>query len=338
MRRKIHGSVATSTSTPLKRRRGPLNPKAPRCSTWYHWNCVARNTLDPVDIIDKVRHRFPSAARVLTRGAQWYCSDCLKANPDFKVSYREPPRKSSRTTAKINYANLNVHMGHDPDRFITLAESKAAKIIDAFGAPPPEPSPTPGSDSESDGGPPRKKRATEKAKGPPGFEGFRVFKGHQLDEKWLYEDPTAMTEPIVVDNEDGKALEGLDMGMPPPTIMISDVARQVGQDVPVEVIDVASQSELSRWTLGQWATYYEDPKRDKVRNVISLEVSETKLGKQIRLPRVVRLLDWVDNVWPDELKVEGSGAYPKVQKYCLMSVARCWTVGHVDLLSLARRH
>ena len=94
-------------------------------------------------------------------------------------------------------------------------------------------------------------------------------------------------------------------------------------------IDVASQSDLAHWTLGQWATYYHDPNRTKVRNVISLEVSHTPLSDRIVPPKVVRLLDWVDNIWPKELKAQYD--YPKVQKYCLMSVARCWTVSLPDL-------
>lgn len=254
----------------------------------------------------------------------------MGADPSLKPTYREPPRKSSRTTAKINYANLNMHLGHDPDRFITLAESKV-DIVDAFGGTPAEePTAVDVEDESDEDERPRKKRATAKGKGkaagPPGFKGFRTFKGHELTREWLYTDETAMTEPVIVEYEDGKALEGLDMGMPPTSTTISNVAEQVGPETRVEVIDVASQSELSRWTLGEWARYYEDPKRDKVRNVISLEVSETDLGAKVRIPRIVREMDWVDTIWPEELKVEGSGTYPKVQKYCLMSVARCWTV------------
>lgn len=54
------------------------------------------------------------------------------------------------------------------------------------------------------------------------------------------------------------------------------------------MIDCASQSSLSNWTLGQWAQYYSSPDRDKVRNVISLEVSDTKLGKMVVAPELVR--------------------------------------------------
>ena len=44
-------------------------------------------------------------------------------------------------------------------------------------------------------------------------------------------------------------------------------------------------------------------------------------------------MDWIDKVWPRHLKemqVEATNSledmmYPKVQKYCLMSVQGCWT-------------
>ncbi|KAL8182915.1 UNVERIFIED_CONTAM: Lysine-specific demethylase 2A, partial [Gekko kuhli] len=53
---------------------------------------------------------------------------------------------------------------------------------------------------------------------------------------------------------------------------------------------------------------------------------------------VVDLIDWVDNMWPRHLKesqTESTNAildmqYPKVQKYCLMSVRGCYTDFHVD--------
>lgn len=52
----------------------------------------------------------------------------------------------------------------------------------------------------------------------------------------------------------------------------------------------------------------------------------------------VRFIDWVDCVWPRHLKEaqrESTNAldemmYPKVQKYCLMSVKGCYTDFHID--------
>src|SRR5882757_855661 len=84
-------------------------------------------------------------------------------------------------------------------------------------------------------------------------------------------------------------------------------------------LDVATQSNSPGWTLGRWAEYYntEPSKRDKIRNVISLEISGSKLADQVLPPRLVRELDWVEKFWPSTRKGKGH-AYPKVQLYCLM--------------------
>jgi len=94
--------------------------------------------------------------------------------------------------------------------------------------------------------------------------------------------------------------------------------------------DVISQSTSPNWTLGKWAEYYHSPAtdRDKIRNVISLEVSGTLLGAKILPPRLVREIDWVEKFWPPNKRIPGQ--YPKVQLYCLMSVAQCWTVSRLN--------
>lgn len=131
--------------------------------------------------------------------------------------------------------------------------------------------------------------------------------GHELakeGDEWVYGEQ-GMMEPFVVEHEDGLGLQ-----MPPRSITVKEVAELVGAcslldsvvdarlahstcappgpKTPLEVIDCASQSSLSNWTLGQWAKYYDDPKRDKVRNVISLEVSESRLGAMVQAPELVR--------------------------------------------------
>ena len=95
--------------------------------------------------------------------------------------------------------------------------------------------------------------------------------------------------------------------------------------------DVATQSNLPGWTLGKWAEYYnsEPTKREKIRNVISLEVSGTELADQILPPRLVRDIDWVEKFWPNTKKGRGH-LYPKVQLYCLMGVANAWTVSRLS--------
>lgn len=96
--------------------------------------------------------------------------------------------------------------------------------------------------------------------------------------------------------------------------------------------DVNTQSTAPGWTLGKWADYYETEAsaRDKIRNVISLEISGTDLADKVLPPRIVRELDWVEKFWPSTKKGRGN-AYPKVQLYCLMGVAGAWTVRHRSL-------
>ena len=112
----------------------------------------------------------------------------------------------------------------------------------------------------------------------------------------------------------------------PQGLTVRRVAEIHGRDELLPVIEVKSQQSEDKWTLGKWADYYEDESANKpVRNVISLEVSRSKLGKLIRRPDVVRDLDLADSVWP-----AGEGNPPKVQFYVLMSVADCYTDFHID--------
>ena len=87
-------------------------------------------------------------------------------------------------------------------------------------------------------------------------------------------------------------------------------------------------------------------------NLITLEVSGTRLAEQIQSPRFVRQVDWIDRVWigksgdeedpqhgsrpprrrrPGSYRKGGmSSTFPQVQLYCLMSVAGSFTDFHVD--------
>lgn len=133
---------------------------------------------------------------------------------------------------------------------------------------------------------------------------FKRMRGEDLTFAWLTEDPEAMTEPVVIEKPDG-----LGMKLPSASITPADVARLVGPDTPIEVIDVASQAGLNHWTLGMWAKYYMDTRRDKIRNVLSLEVSDTALGDQFEPPTVVKQMDWLETVWPRSRRKAGD--YPK---------------------------
>ena len=122
--------------------------------------------------------------------------------------------------------------------------------------------------------------------------------------------------------------DGLDMVMPH-DLTVRQVSELYGPDEKVEVIYVKSQNgEDKPWNMRRWADYYENPSRKVIRNVISLEVSHSALGQLIERPKAVRQLDLQDSIWPDDLKAKGE--YPKVQVYCLMSVADCFTDFHID--------
>ena len=89
--------------------------------------------------------------------------------------------------------------------------------------------------------------------------------------------------------------------------------------------------------LSKWAEYISsETPATKIFNVISLEITGTKLGDQVTPPTLVSEIDWVDNYWDfgpggkpsavrDESGIKGirkRDPWPKVQLYCLVSVGR----------------
>ncbi|XP_078083613.1 lysine-specific demethylase 2B-like isoform X9 [Mustelus asterias] len=140
--------------------------------------------------------------------------------------------------------------------------------------------------------------------------------------------------PIIFRDKDGLGIK-----MPDSNFSVRDVKVFVGSRRIVDVMDVSTQKGIEM-SMSQWVKYYETPEveRDKLYNVISLEFSHTKLESLVKRPNVVDLVDWVDNMWPRHLKekqMDSTNAiaemkYPKVQKYCLMSVKGCYTDFHID--------
>ncbi|VVC24414.1 Zinc finger, PHD-type,Leucine-rich repeat, cysteine-containing subtype,JmjC domain,Leucine-rich [Cinara cedri] len=130
---------------------------------------------------------------------------------------------------------------------------------------------------------------------------------------------------------------GLGLHVPSHNFSVNDVRTCVGSRRMLDVMDVNTQKNFEM-TMKEWTKYYEDKEKDKLLNVISLEFSHTKLENYIKRPNIVRELDWVDCVWPKHLKESQTEStnviddmmYPKVQKYCLMSVKGCYTDFHID--------
>lgn len=138
--------------------------------------------------------------------------------------------------------------------------------------------------------------------------------------------------PILVERPDGLGLR-----VPPKSFAVRDVRDLVGSNRVIDVMDVRTQKNIEM-SMKDWCKYYECRHRDRLLNVISLEFSHTGLDELVEAPQIVKLLDWVDQVWPKSLKesqTEGTNSldkmkYPKVQKYCLMSVKGSYTDFHVD--------
>lgn len=139
-------------------------------------------------------------------------------------------------------------------------------------------------------------------------------------------------KPILV-----KKPDGLDLRVPPKSFLVRDVRNYVGHQRIIDVMDVKTQKNIEM-SMKDWCKYYESKNRDRLLNVISLEFSHTKLAELVEAPLIVRLMDWVDLVWPKFLKqgqTESTNTitkmmYPKVQKYCLMSVKGSYTDFHID--------
>ncbi|XP_062590943.1 lysine-specific demethylase 2A-like isoform X1 [Saccostrea cucullata] len=130
---------------------------------------------------------------------------------------------------------------------------------------------------------------------------------------------------------------GLGLRVPSENFKVSDVKQCVGSRRMLDVMDVNTQKGMEM-SMREWVQYYENPERQRLLNVISLEFSHTKLENYVESPSFVRQMDWVDTVWPRHLKecqTESTNIiekmkYPKVQKYCLMSVQGCYTDFHID--------
>ena len=95
------------------------------------------------------------------------------------------------------------------------------------------------------------------------------------------------------------------MLIPDANFTVYDVTKFVGPRRLLDVMDCSTQL-ASQMTMKDWEDYYfqdlKEGEKKRVLNVISLEFSSTKLDSMVEAPKVVRQIDWVDNVWPRHLK------------------------------------
>lgn len=143
---------------------------------------------------------------------------------------------------------------------------------------------------------------------------------------------TRLSRPVLVLHANYESV-GMKIPKPSNEITIDFIADVVGDDTPLDVMDVLTQQGVSsRWDLGKWRDYFhtDELSRDRIRNVISLEISDVdEFGGSFTRPTMVRDLDLVDMVWKEDIE------RPKVTKYCLMSVKRSFTDFHIDFSGTA---
>ncbi|KAI9844725.1 MAG: JmjC domain-containing histone demethylation protein 1 [Thelocarpon superellum] len=280
------------------------------CKSWFHFAC-AGFTAKEVRTVDKYRCKKCAA----THGATTYV------------------RKSSRARAAIDYAGLNegvIKTSDDSPEHPYIKPIKERTIqflpetfprmhphlidLDFFdkGNGMKEPIVIP-----AEMNPPRQPPQ------PSAVGEDQPIAPRDAVHAWLAQDAEVDAGDMILD----EGQDGLDMVIPP-HLTVRRVADLYGPEEKVPVIDVKSQGEAGSWNMRKWADYYESTDKKFIRNVISLEVSYSKLGRLIKRPKVVRELDLVDSVWPPELKEKGD--FPRVQLYCLMSIADSYTDFHID--------
>lgn len=281
------------------------------CKSWFHFACAGFKSEREVRSVDKYR--------------------CRKCKPEHgNTTY---VRKSGRAHSAIDYAGLNqgVIKTSDetqehhyikpikdgvisflPENFARMSPELVTAEFFENGSGMKEPIVIPACLN-----PQPKAIGSE----DPAYPRQEEVQNPSVVEEWLARD--AGIQKVIDHGQDA-----LDMVMPK-NLTVRSVSELYGPEERVEVIDVKSQNgEGKKWNMRRWADYYETKESKVVRNVISLEVSQSKLGRLIRRPKIVRDLDLQDSVWPQELQQKGE--IPRVQLYCLMSVADCFTDFHID--------
>jgi len=121
-----------------------------------------------------------------------------------------------------------------------------------------------------------------------------------------------------------------------PNLDIDQLAKLIGTDRKVPVMDVLTQNLMRpRWSMNRWREYFKDEQADrtKILNILSMEFSDTVLGKYVEIPEVVQKLDILTRIFQSQLNEKLSNANitrPEVTKYLLMSAAESFTDFHID--------
>lgn len=151
----------------------------------------------------------------------------------------------------------------------------------------------------------------------PSCEGIIVtIKGEDLSVPYLKEH--GFDRPIIIKDKKG-------LGMKIPEKSIWEVASYIDSERKVDVIDVIRQTTLTM-PFKTFIDYFCSPFSKNPFNLISLEISDTRLSELVEAPTVARELDWVNSAWPEKSECEK----PAVQKYCLIGMRDSYTDFHID--------
>ena len=109
--------------------------------------------------------------------------------------------------------------------------------------------------------------------------------GSQL--KVEYFEKNGFNRPIFVENK-----ESLEFKIPSSNFSLNDIETLIGADYELEVIDVEKQKTFAM-KMNSLKNYFNAKSRSKIYNLISLEISKTKLDEVVTVPKIVREISWV---------------------------------------------
>ena len=298
-----------------------------QCKTWFH--CICINLENPDD------YSKWYCQPCITRSQQAYESGTSSSRPPLANVARPPRRKSDRAKLEVDYAAIQEGIPADPlgrwknflntydfepDRFRRMEGHEWTVdwlLQDPTALLQPVLVPAPSDVDPSDPNSVDVKTEPDTSVSARGKKQANKSKSKAASRLA----PKTTTIPGMV--------------VPPPDMTIYDIADIIGHDTPVEVIDVASQSSSkASWTISEWAEYFDTPKEKKKKtlNVISLEVTNTRMQAYVEAPQLVRDLDWVTRDWPHERRDSScpDNSWPKVQRYVLMGVEGAYSDWHID--------
>lgn len=123
-------------------------------------------------------------------------------------------------------------------------------------------------------------------------------------------------------------------------IDLTQIETIVGSHYEIDVIDVERQESFPM-KISELNEYFQTQPRLKTYNLISFEISKTKLTQDITAPKFVCDISWAsNNIWPEpEISADKTSPTktssnfiekPDVQKYCLIGAGNSYTDFHVD--------